>query len=74
MNELLRDVFQKLSDFGKSYLLRAPNGLRLAAYLAIAYIGLQGIKVVSSLLNVEVSFLGVDSIPGAWLFRLSLFP
>ncbi len=56
---------KQVSDIIRPYILRKGDGLRYAANLAIFYISLQGIRLVSSWANFELSFPGVDTVPGA---------
>ncbi len=53
--------FGTLLELARSYLLRRKSCYSIAAFLVLAYLGLQGIKLVSPWLNLELSLLGVDS-------------
>ncbi len=59
------NFLKSLLELARSYLLRRKSGYSIAAILVLAYLGLQGIKLVSPWLDFELTLLGVDSGFGA---------
>jgi hypothetical protein len=59
------NFLKSLLELARSYLLRRKSGYSIAAILVLAYLGLQGIKLVSPWIDFELTLLGVDSGFGA---------
>jgi hypothetical protein len=65
MEDRVLQFLTRLSEIVRPFVLPKGDGLKYAWRLALIYISLQGIRLVSSWVSVEISLLGVESIPGA---------
>lgn len=65
MEERVLQFLTRLSEIVRPYALPKGDGLKYAWRLALIYISLQGIRLASSWINLEISLLGVETIPGA---------
>lgn len=66
----MADFFRSLVELVRLYFKKRTNCYSIAAFLVLAFLGFQGIKLVSPWLKFELTLLGADSGPGALVVTL----